>query len=85
MVIAVTQAGLTLELRETAPVDPEIRYARTSDGLNIAYFALGEGLTLIVLPPTLAHAIEPEWQVPQLRAVAETSSQFCDTCAMTAE
>ena len=29
-----------------------------------------------MIPPTFAHAIEPEWQVPQMRSIAETSSQF---------
>jgi pimeloyl-ACP methyl ester carboxylesterase len=29
-----------------------------------------------VISPTFAHAIEPEWQVPQMRTIAETSSQF---------
>ncbi len=57
-------------------MQPQIRYARTADGLKIAYFALGSGLPLVVIPPNFAHAIEPEWQVPQLRSIAETSSQF---------
>ena len=51
-------------------MEPEIRYARTSDGLNIAYYAMGEGLTLIVAASdSPASPISREWKVAQMRAV----------------
>ncbi len=56
-------------------MEPEIRYARTSDGLNIAYYAMGEGLTLIVPPPRSAQPIREEWNVPAMRSAAEFSSR----------
>ena len=57
-------------------MEPEIRYARTSDGLSIAYCAMGRGLTLIVAPPTPGQTIETEWNVPARRSAAELSSRF---------
>ncbi len=57
-------------------MEPEIRYARTSDGLNIAYYALGSGLTLIALPPTLGSPIKEEWDVSAIRSAVESSSRF---------
>jgi class 3 adenylate cyclase/pimeloyl-ACP methyl ester carboxylesterase len=56
-------------------VEPEIRYARTSDGLSIAYYAMGEGLTLIMLPPGLGTPINEEWNVPRLRSRAQVWSR----------
>jgi pimeloyl-ACP methyl ester carboxylesterase len=34
-------------------MDPEIRYCRTSDGVSIAYYAMGEGEALVVAPAIL--------------------------------
>ena len=56
-------------------MEREIRYARTSDGLNIAYCAMGRGLTLIVPPPLLVQTIEAEWNVPRMRSAAEFASR----------
>ncbi len=56
-------------------MEPEIRYVRTSDGVNIAYYALGQGLTLIVAPPTPGETIEGEWNVTAMRSIAEFASR----------
>jgi class 3 adenylate cyclase/pimeloyl-ACP methyl ester carboxylesterase len=40
---------------------PRIQYARTTDGVNIAYFVLGEGLPLLWLPAIPYSHLELEW------------------------
>jgi class 3 adenylate cyclase len=40
---------------------PQIKYAKTSDGVRIAFFALGAGPPLIFLPPMPGH-IQREWE-----------------------
>ena len=38
-------------------MEPRIQYAKTEDGVNIAYAIQGEGPPLVVLPiPPMAHA-----------------------------
>src|SRR4051812_27586588 len=56
-------------------MEPQIRYTKTSDGVNIAYYALGHGPTLIALPAGLGFAIEEEWKHPRLRAGAQAAAQ----------
>jgi pimeloyl-ACP methyl ester carboxylesterase len=46
-------------------MDPVIQYARTSDGVNIAYFAIGEGNPLFYLPA--GGNAGQVWQMPELR------------------
>jgi len=45
---------------------PDIRYARTSDGVNIAFWTLGEGRGFVHLTPgtTASHG---EWEIPECR------------------
>ena len=44
-------------------MEPRIQYARTSDGVNIAYASIGEGRPIIAtLPPGFSHA-ELNWQM----------------------
>ncbi len=46
---------------------PPIQYARTDDGVNIAYWTLGEGPPLLMMTtPTLSH-LQLEWEVATLR------------------
>jgi pimeloyl-ACP methyl ester carboxylesterase len=47
-------------------MEPRIQYARTSDGVNIAYWALGEGPALVHLPVFTGH-VQLEWEIPQVR------------------
>jgi len=51
-------------------MEPRIQYARTSDGVSIAFWTLGEGAPLVYMPDLFSH-IELEWQNPELRAVYE--------------
>ncbi|MCH8816026.1 MAG: alpha/beta fold hydrolase [Chloroflexi bacterium] len=49
-------------------MEPKIQYAKTSDGVNIAYWTLGEGMPLVYMPhPPISH-IQMEWQLPERRA-----------------
>jgi DNA-binding NarL/FixJ family response regulator len=42
--------------------DPAIRYARTSDGLNIAFWTLGEGTPLVHMPGFPVSHVRLEWE-----------------------
>jgi class 3 adenylate cyclase len=48
-------------------MEPQIRYARTSDGISIAYWRIGAGPPLIQLPLMPYSNMEMEWQLPELR------------------
>jgi class 3 adenylate cyclase len=50
-------------------MEPQIRYAKTSDGVSIAYWTLGQGDTPLVLgPPHVLSHIGLEWEDPQLQS-----------------
>ncbi|MEX2247071.1 MAG: adenylate/guanylate cyclase domain-containing protein [Dehalococcoidia bacterium] len=52
-------------------MEPRVQYARTSDGVNIAYTVFGEGPPLLV-PPLLAGShLQLEWSVPARRTTYE--------------
>jgi pimeloyl-ACP methyl ester carboxylesterase len=49
-------------------MEPRIRYAKTSDGVNIAYWTLGDaGPPLVSTTPLGWSNITVEWQIPELR------------------
>ncbi len=48
-------------------MEPRIQYAKTSDGVNIAFWTLGEGMPLVHMPqPPISH-IGEEWREPEQR------------------
>ena len=47
-------------------MEPRIQYARASDGVNIAYWAIGEGPALVHLNFNFSH-VRLEWEEPQVR------------------
>jgi class 3 adenylate cyclase len=48
-------------------MEPQIRYARTADGVSIAYYAMGSGPAVIDLgPPPVSH-LRAELQIPEIR------------------
>jgi class 3 adenylate cyclase len=49
-------------------MEPRIQYAKTSDGVNIAFWTLGEGSPLVYMPPSLIGHCQLEWQWPEWRA-----------------
>jgi len=59
-------------------MEPRIQYARTSDGVNIAFFVIGVGPPLVVGPPTPWTHLAMEWKDPGYRAWDERLARsFC--------
>ena len=54
---------------------PPIQYARTDDGVNIAYWTLGGGRPFVMTPPIPGSHLREEWEFGQLRAWYESVSQ----------
>jgi class 3 adenylate cyclase len=49
-------------------MEPRIQYAKTSDGVSIAFWTLGKGGTpLLMTSPLVFGNISLEWQIPELR------------------
>jgi len=49
-------------------MEPRIRYVKTGDGVNIAFWTLGEGGTPLVMTSPLTFSnISLEWRIPELR------------------
>ena len=50
-------------------MEPQIQYAKTSDGVSIAYYTIGEGAPPLVYlaEPFLSH-VQLEWQAPEMRS-----------------
>jgi len=51
-------------------MEPRIQYAKTSDGVSIAYSTLGEGLPLVQMPQPFSH-LQLDWEVPDFRSFSE--------------
>ncbi len=52
-------------------MEPRIQYAKTKDGVSIAFWTLGEGVPLLSMPnPPFSH-IQLEWQIPEWRRYDE--------------
>ena len=50
-------------------MEPRIQYAKTSDGVSIAYWTMGEGPPLVyMLGPHMSHC-QLEWQLPEFKAL----------------
>ena len=47
--------------------EPQVQYAKTSDGVNIAYCTLGEGTPFIQMASVFSH-LQLEWHHPGFRA-----------------
>ncbi len=54
---------------------PRIQYARTEDGVSIAFWAIGEGYPLVVTGAPLISHVQGEWSVPSLARVYETLAE----------
>ncbi len=61
--------------------EPRIQYATTSDGVSIAYFAMGEGPPMIITPPIPWSHLQMQLDDPGYRAwyerIARTSRIIC--------
>jgi hypothetical protein len=49
-------------------MEPRIQYAKTSDGVSIAYWSLGEGISVIMTPAIPWSNLETEWRYPAARS-----------------
>jgi pimeloyl-ACP methyl ester carboxylesterase len=57
-------------------VIPETRYAKTSDGIHIAYQVLGDGpIDLVYVGPWVTH-IEYRWELPQYASYLRRMASF---------
>src|SRR4030042_4966223 len=55
-------------------MEPRIQYAKTADGVSIAFWTLGEGMPLVHLPLYFSH-IQMEWQLPECHRWYERLAQ----------
>jgi class 3 adenylate cyclase len=55
-------------------MEPRIQYAKTTDGVSIAFWTLGEGMPFVYMPITISH-VQMEWQVPMGRQWLEALAQ----------
>ena len=44
-------------------MEPRIQYAKTKDGVSIAYYAVGEGRPLVLMPFPFSH-LQLDWEIP---------------------
>jgi hypothetical protein len=51
-------------------VEPVIQYAKTNDGVNIAYYAIGNGEPPLIYLTPGSH-LEREWEYPEQRSWLE--------------
>jgi class 3 adenylate cyclase/pimeloyl-ACP methyl ester carboxylesterase len=56
-------------------MQPRIQYTRTSDGVNIAYWAIGSGPPIVWMPTIPTTHIEREWEFPLIRAAYEAAAK----------
>jgi pimeloyl-ACP methyl ester carboxylesterase/DNA-binding CsgD family transcriptional regulator len=56
---------------------PEIRYAKTADGADLAFWVIGEGPPLLFTPPYPLGHILLEWQNPRVRAFYRRLALSC--------
>ncbi len=48
-------------------MEPRIQYTKTTDGVSIAYYTIGDGPPLIIMSPRISTNIEDEWNIPPLQ------------------
>ena len=56
-------------------MEPRIQYAKTKDGVSIAYWTLGEGMPLVVMPNIPFGHIQLEWQIAEYRDWYQRTAQ----------
>jgi class 3 adenylate cyclase len=54
---------------------PPVQYAKTSDGVSIAFWSIGRGEPLVVTPPSMISHCELEWRIPAWRQWYERLAQ----------
>ena len=56
-------------------MEPRIQYAQTADGVSIAFWTLGEGMSFVYMPTAPWSHIQLEWQDPEQRRWYERLAQ----------
>ena len=56
-------------------MEPRVQYAKTSDGVNIAFWSLGEGVPVIMIPPIPWSNLQTEWRYPACRSWYELNAR----------
>ncbi len=51
-------------------MEPRIQYAKTEDGVSIAFWTLGEGMPLVSMPHPFSH-LQLDWEIPEFRSWEE--------------
>ncbi len=57
-------------------MEPSIQYAKTADGVSIAYYAIGQGPVVLCLTMQQSH-LEAEWRIDPLRMAITAAAQWC--------
>jgi len=55
---------------------PRIQYAQTADRVSIAFWAVGDGVPIVLMYPPGFSNIQYEWEMPESRNVYETVSKW---------
>ena len=58
-------------------MEPRIQYAKTSDGVSIAYCEAGEGRTVICVPTIPWSHVQREWETFNYFLAAEAAHGSC--------
>jgi class 3 adenylate cyclase/pimeloyl-ACP methyl ester carboxylesterase len=56
-------------------MEPRIQYAKTSDGVNIAYYAMGQGTPFVCMNLPNSH-LQMEWQMSDARQIYEATARL---------
>jgi class 3 adenylate cyclase len=56
-------------------MEPRIQYAKTADGVSIAFSTLGKGQPFVQTPVAVCGVLQVEWQIPEIRAWDERVAQ----------
>ncbi len=58
-------------------MEPRIQYAKTKDGVSIAYYTLGDGMPIVSMPSVPFSHIQLEWQqIPEYRDFHERMAEM---------
>ncbi len=56
-------------------MEPRIQYAKTKDGVSIAFYTLGAGMPVVLMPYFPFCHLEKLWQVPEYRRLYEWTAE----------
>ncbi len=52
-------------------MEPQIRYVRSADGVNIAWYAMGSGVPFIWPTSAQGAGLDTQWRIPEIRTILE--------------